>query len=90
MSQPKFPVGEFIVTRRARAAVPEAEIMRALARHESGDWGHLTVQDKNANNRALETASRVLSVYWSEARVKFWIITEGDRSVTTVLLPSDY
>jgi len=55
-----------------------------------GDWGELTQEDIDENNRALKEGCRLLSAYRSTNRVKFWIITEWDRSVTTVLLPSEY
>jgi hypothetical protein len=54
------------------------------------DWGELTQEDIDENNRALKEGSRLFSAYRSTSRVKFWIITEWDRSVTTVLLPSEY
>ncbi len=66
------------------------DISAALARHSMGDWGELCQEDIDENNRALEQGSRLLSAYTSASKVKFWIITEWDRSVTTVLLPSEY
>ena len=67
-----------------------------LRRHEHGDWGHLCNEDKHANDDAVkhegdhERQARVLSCYRLKDRTKLWIITEWDRSVTTVLLPSEY
>ena len=55
-----------------------------------GDWGELCDEDRVANDQALIQEARVMSVYTSSAGVTFWIITEWDRSVTTVLLPEDY
>jgi len=62
----------------------------ALQRHVAGDWGELDEEDKKANDGALQTGERLLSAYQSATGTKFWIITEADRSVTTVLLPEDY
>ena len=60
-----------------------------LARHASGDWGELDAHDRRANERSLERGWRVLSSYTvGEGRV--WVITEADRSVTTILLPDEY
>jgi hypothetical protein len=61
-----------------------------MARHVSGDWGELDDEDKQSNEEALKDGSRLLSAYLDRNNVKFWIITEADRSATTVLLPEDY
>jgi hypothetical protein len=62
----------------------------ALQRHVTGDWGELCPEDIEANEQALLNGARLLSAYRSAKGVKFWIITEWDRSVTTILLPEDY
>jgi hypothetical protein len=62
----------------------------ALNRHKSGDWGGLEEEDRQANDRALVEGTRILSAYHTGTGLKFWIVTEADRSVTTVLLPEDY
>lgn len=60
-----------------------------LARHAAGDWGELCGFDRRENERSLRHGYRVLSSYEvGEGRV--WVITEADRSVTTVLLPEEY
>ena len=61
-----------------------------LMRHVTGDWGDLDDQDKRANNLALIGSGRILSAYTLPNGVKFWIITEWDRSFTTFLLPEEY
>jgi hypothetical protein len=61
-----------------------------LARHASGDWGELDEHDRKANEHALEHGLRVLSVYTLSSGEKIWIITEADRSTTTILLPKEY
>ena len=86
----KFPFGRLVATPNALAQIPNDEILKALARHLQGDWGNLDSEDRGANDRALKNGGRLLSVYHSVQKTKFWIITEADRSVTTVLLPEDY
>lgn len=87
---PRFSLGKVVATPGAIAAVAHYEILRALGRHERGDWGVMQREDWDANERALADEGRLLSVYFTAARVKFYVITEWDRSVTTVLLPSEY
>ena len=65
------------------------EVLTALRRHASGDWGDLCPEDTLANDAALHHGGRLFSAYGQGAD-RFWIITEADRSVTTVLLPEDY
>jgi hypothetical protein len=86
----KFSFGRIVATPNALAQIPNDEILLALSRHVQGDWGELDAEDRNANERALKGGGRLLSQYRSVQNVKFWIITEADRSVTTVLLPEDY
>jgi hypothetical protein len=61
-----------------------------LARHVSGDWGELPVEDIAANELALLTGKRLLSSYALPGDGKVWVITEADRSSTTILLPNEY
>jgi len=63
---------------------------RYLFRHECGDWGDLCAEDREVNERALRLGQRILSEYRLSTGEKLWIITEWDRSVTTLLLPSEY
>jgi hypothetical protein len=88
--KPKFPLGRIVATPNALNHIPNDEILRAVSRHVQGDWGTLDAEDWNANERALKEGGRLFSQYHSIQDVKFWIITEADRSVTTVLLPEDY
>ena len=60
-----------------------------LALHASGDWGELDAHDRRENGRALKNGRRVLSSY-PIGRDRVWVITEADRSVTTILLPDEY
>jgi hypothetical protein len=88
--QAKFPVGQIVATPNALTNILNEEILRALSRHVQGDWGTLDAHDWNANEQALHHGGRLLSAYHSSQNVRFWIITEADRTVTTVLLPEDY
>ncbi len=87
---PRFPMGQLVATPGALAAIPNAEILSGLSRHARGDWGDLDVEDKQSNEEALQHGFRLFSAYKTADETKFWIITEADRSVTTVLLPSEY
>ena len=87
---PKFSLGQLVATPNAINHIPNDEILPALTRHVRGDWGTLDKEDWDANEQALVRGGRLFSAYFSTHNVKFWIITECDRSVTTVLLPEDY
>ena len=82
-------LGQTVITRGALATLKETDVYVALGRHKSGDWGTLCPEDKEANETAVREGLRVLSVYYSNG-TKFYVITEWDRSVTTVLLPEEY
>ena len=90
MSAAKFPLGRLLATPGVLAAIPNDEMLAALSRHVRGDWGDVGEHDRNENELSLKDGFRLLSVYHTLARVKFWIITEADRSATTVLLPEEY
>jgi hypothetical protein len=90
---PRFPIGCPVITPAAQSALEAAGIedVLLLARHIQGDWGDLSVEDLAANELALLTGKRLLSSYdLPDGRCKIWIITEADRSVTTILLPEEY
>ena len=91
-SEPKFSLGQVVATSTALATLPTQDIVAALDRHRRGDWGDVGKEDRQANERALKHGERLLSVYHAADGngTKFWIITEWDRSLTTVLLPEDY
>jgi len=89
--RPRFQLGKVVATPGALDAIPSEELRHALGRHWSGDWGDLEQEDREANDLALEEGSRLFSAYKTRAQeTTFWIITEADRSVTTVLLPDEY
>lgn len=85
-----FSLGSIFITPAAGAEIPPDDVQRALASHSLGDWGEVGPEDWSANDRALMTGTRVVSAYYAGTGRKFWIITEADRSATTVLLPEDY
>lgn len=85
-----IPLGKTVITAGALEVLSDMDINTALARHQSGDWGEVTKADQRANDRALKNGGRILSAYTSADGTRFWIITEADRSYTTVLLPEDY
>ena len=71
-------------------AAARANAAEYLSRHVSGDWGDLCREDRLENEHALKHGNRVLSSYTLTSGEKLWIITEADRSVTTLLLPNEY
>ncbi|URF04123.1 hypothetical protein [Cupriavidus campinensis] len=89
---PRFPMGRPAITPAAEVVLEAVGIpaILLLARHIHGDWGNLPAEDQTANELALLTGKRLLSSYDLPDGRKVWIITEADRSVTTILLPDDY
>ena len=92
MSKALFSLGQVVATPGALAALEKAgqHPFVFLSRHVSGDWGELVAEDKEENQRALEHGNRIFSSYLTAKNTKIWVITEWDRSVTTLLLPSEY
>lgn len=88
--RPKFTLGQMVITRAANDKLDPHEVVTALLRHAGGDWGELDEHDRRENELSLAEGFRLLSAYTAPDGTKFWIITEADRSVTTVLLPEDY
>ena len=86
----KFWLGRLVVTSNAEAELNHEDIHNSINRHLSGDWGDLCPEDNEANENALLYGGRLFSSYHDRTGVKFWIITERDRSATTVLLPDEY
>lgn len=90
--QPLFPLGQVVATPGALSALVEAgqTPFEFLQRHSRGDWGELDAQDIQENELSLREGFRLLSAYTLASGQRLWIITESDRSVSTLLLPSDY
>lgn len=91
----KFNPGQLVVTRGVHELIKEnddfaAHVHLSMTRHLAGDWGNLCDDDRVANELALKHGDRLFSVYEKEGLPKIWIITEWDRSVTTVLFPEEY
>ena len=89
---PLFALGRVVATPGALAAMSLAGTSpeSLLDRHVRGDWGELGEEDRQANWQALSSGARLLSAYVLPDSVRVWIITEADRSATTILLPGDY
>lgn len=85
-----LPLGRTVITTNANGVLDWADIAPAIERHRRGDWGDVCKEDAAVNDIAVKVGSRVLSSYKTDSGVEFWILTEADRSVTTVLLPEDY
>lgn len=93
MNKPeKFVHGRIVATPGVLAAFMEAgdDPLAYLIRHFAGDWGDVNPEDWRANEESLLIGERLLSVYRMSNGTRFWIITEADRSATTILLPEEY
>jgi hypothetical protein len=92
LSPPRFAHGRLVMTHSVRVLIQRTrlDVLSILQRHLAGDWGDLPEEDRKSNETALRTGDRLFSVYHVNADVTLWIITEADRSVTTLLLPDDY
>jgi hypothetical protein len=86
-----FQLGAVVMTQGAKRLMEELELDPAhyLARHITGDWGDLSADDKKENDYSVTRSLRILSAYGT-GDSKLWIITEADRSVTTILRPDEY
>ena len=90
MNNPQFQLGKTVATSGALNLLSHEELYTLLRRHSSGDWGDMCRNDKDLNDHALATGEgRLFSSYATE-KGKVWVITEANRSATTVLLPSEY
>jgi len=91
----KFNPGKILVTRAVNDLIAKDEdfalqAFLSLNRHLAGDWGEICDEDRAENERALLEEERLFSAYKKEGVPPIWIITEGDRSVTTILFPDEY
>ena len=98
---PRFELGHLCNTPGAQAVLERYQVtpFQLLSRHVRGDWGDICKEDAQTNEEALREGARIFSVYvlppplsesGTSAPVKVWLITEADRSVTTLLLPEEY
>jgi hypothetical protein len=92
LQAPLFSLGHLRITPGAvDALATTGELpITFLKRHITGDWGDCCPDDAQANDWSLSNGERIFSVYHSAAGDKLWIITEWDRSATTILLPAEY
>lgn len=90
--EPRFQLGQVVATPGALEALEAAgdDFNQYLHRHVVGDWGDLDEEDKQENELSVEKGFRILSAYHLSNGTKIWIITEADRSATTILLPREY
>ncbi len=86
----QFPLGRLVMTRGVAQTIALEDVLAALARHAQGDWGEVYAEDARANEYALKQGLRLFSVYRMTSGTTCWVITEADRSSTTVLLPDEY
>lgn len=92
-SRPRFPIGRLMFTGGIHQLMLHGQLnpLPYLYRHAQGDWGDLSDSDRRRNDAALKSGeSRLFSSYTVTPQLTLWIITEWDRSVTTLLLPSEY
>jgi hypothetical protein len=87
-----FSLGECVITPRARDVLESIDVDASdlLRRHHTGDWADMDRHDQAVNRAALTNNARVFSMYQLADQTRVYVITEGDRSVTTILLPSEY
>jgi hypothetical protein len=87
-----FPLGQTVATPGALEALERNQQLPTdfLQRHQNGDWGELEDEDRKENDVSLREGFRILSAYHLKDKTKIWLITEADRSATTVLLPEEY
>jgi hypothetical protein len=92
MEKAKFLLGQLVATPGALDALSQAnqDPVELLSRHQHGDWGELSAEDQRENEFSILNSLRILSAYTLTTSVKVWVITEADRSVTTILLPEEY
>lgn len=84
-----FPLGQIVSTPGALEAFHPSHLSQALHRHAVGDWGTVGAEDAKENELALRQGFRILSAFTFRDKV-LWVLTEADRSVTTLLLPEEY
>lgn len=86
----RFELGTTVMTAGVFAKISFDFVRECVKRHASGDWGEVCEEDKLLNDNAVNNGERIMSVYTDDEGQKVWLITEGDRSTTTVLLPEEY
>lgn len=92
--KPKFELGQTVMTRSVADWIDGNEarhirVMACLQKHQCGDWGEVSATDARLNDAAVKSEDRIMSAYTVDNKT-VWVITEHDRSVTTVMFPEDY
>jgi hypothetical protein len=90
MLERRFSLGKVVITSHAKDVLHPEDVPLCLARHARCDWGDVCDADRRENELSLTHELRLFSVYHDRDNTKFWIITEADRSATTILMPEDY
>ena len=90
--EPLFSLGQVVATPGALEIlkIAKQDPLSLLSRHVTGDWGDLGEEDQQENELSVKLGFRILSAYTINTGARVWIITEADRSSTTILLPSEY
>ena len=90
--KPLFSLGQVVATPGALRALYAAddEPLHYMLRHQRGDWGEVPPEDAAENELSVKEGFRIMSVYTLSTGVRVWVITESDRSATTILLPREY
>ncbi|AJE99142.1 hypothetical protein SG18_14830 [Pandoraea apista] len=91
--KPQFPLGDILATAGAVEVLSRTNtnVVELLRRHVSGDWGVVCAADELLNQQAILGRGRILSSYViGPQQERVWIITEADRSATTILTPAEY
>lgn len=87
---PMIQVRQVAVTRGAEAALTPDDLINGLIRHFQGDWGAIDESERARNEQSLLTGARLFSRFVSEYGVTYWLVTEPDRCLTTILLPDEH
>ena len=86
----KLSLGEVVITPGAALKLPAEDITAAVQKHARGDWGELDFENSQLNDLRLLEGGPIASIYIASNGIKFYVLTESDRSVTTLLLPEEY
>lgn len=89
-SAPLFPLGDLFITRGALRVLHIGQVHDLLRRHQRGDWAELDAEDQRENWFSVPRRLRLFSRYTLATGQRIWVITEGDRTSTTILLPEEY
>lgn len=87
---PKFALGDVVLTSGALGKLKQTDVKIAIARHGNGDWGELEPAERRENDERVEKGGALAPIYRDTKGVRFYVLTESDRSTTTVLVPEEY